>query len=520
MMRIEKIAKSKFLGITIILLQQLIAFLILVYNRENLSLLFSEKVALVMTIIDTGFIWLAAILRQKQDGIFKKIISIVFLTIWQYLVSVLSRETPLFFSSGLQIILLYCYTVEITDLILYGQKQFKDKLDKSLLMIIFVSIISLLVNRTLFNFLFLVVFTILHLYPLLVIVLYYRYFRQQISVVRRSLILFSLLLLAILGSEFYGEMLDVNQAFNNLGWYLFPLIMSTIYYFKVIHDKFSLVTRRWLGNYKTRIEPFFILLIICWVILIKGLVKDFLLFFIVVDASTFFCLVVISCIFCYLENFKQNFDYENRRLNYFMKSEENMRVEFSNYLHDDVLQNVIAIKNLLSLENSDITHGFIVNGLNDLVSGIRDEIDTYHPIVPSNRTMKENIQSLFDDIVKRRKSNKLLYFNCSSSTIIPPPYGDIVYRFIKELINNAIKYGVSKDIHLSLKVQSDIIIIEESNQVVEKVQSINYGRGLKSFQETLVAFDGDMELQIDNKQYNIRILLPIDWKLCYEDFIN
>ena len=59
--------------------------------------------------------------------------------------------------------------------------------------------------------------------------------------------------------------------------------MSTIYYFKVIHDKFSLVTRRWLGNYKTRIELFFILLIICWVILIKGLVKDFLLFFIVVD---------------------------------------------------------------------------------------------------------------------------------------------------------------------------------------------------------------------------------------------
>ena len=104
MIGIEKIAKSKFLGITIILLQQLIAFLILVYNRENLSLLFSEKVALVMTLIDTGFIWLAAILRQKQDGIFKKIISIVFLTIWQYLVSVLSRGTPLFFSSGLQII--------------------------------------------------------------------------------------------------------------------------------------------------------------------------------------------------------------------------------------------------------------------------------------------------------------------------------------------------------------------------------------------------------------------------------
>ena len=71
-----------------------------------------------------------------------------------------------------------------------------------------------------------------------------------------------------------------------------------------------------------------------------------------------------------------------------------MRVEFSNYLHDDVLQNVIAIKNLLSLENSDITHGFIVNGLNDLVSGIRDEIDTYHLIVPSNRTMKKTY-SLF-----------------------------------------------------------------------------------------------------------------------------
>ena len=364
MIRIEKITKSKFFEIAIILLQQLITLLILFYNQENLSLLFSEKVALVMILIDTAFIWLAAILRQKQDDLFKRIISIISLTIWQYLVSVLSKETPLFFSSGLQIILLYCYTVEITNLILYGQKQFKDKLDKCLLIIIFVSIISLLVNRILFNFLFLIIFTILHLYPLLVIVLYYRYFRQQISVVKRSLILFSLLLLVILSSEFYGEMLDVNQAFNNLGWYLFPLIMSTIYYFKVIRDKFSLVTQRWLGNYKIRIELLFVLLIVCWVVLIKVLVKYFLLFFIVVDASTLFCLVVISCIFYYLENSKQNFDYKNRRLNYFMKSEENMRVEFSNYLHDDVLQNIIAIKNLLSLENSDITRGFIVNELN------------------------------------------------------------------------------------------------------------------------------------------------------------
>ncbi|HER4254388.1 TPA: hypothetical protein VKK46_001651, partial [Streptococcus pyogenes] len=381
MIRIKNITKSKFFGTAIILLQQLIALLILVYNRENLSLLFSEKVALVMTLIDTAFIWLATILRQKQGDIFKRIISIISLTIWQYLVSVLTRGTPLFLSSGLQIILLYCYTVEITNLILYGHKQFKDKLDKGLLIIIFVSITSLFVNRILFNFLFLMVFTILHLYPLLVIVLYYRSFRQQISVVRRSLILFSLLLLVILGSELYGEMLDVNQAFNNLGWYLFPLIMSVIYYFKTIHDKLSFVTQRWLGDYKARIELLFLLLILCWIVLMKVLVKDFLLFFIVVDASTLFCLVVISCIFYYLENSKQNFDYENRRLNYFMKSEENMRVEFSNYLHDDVLQNIIAIKNLFSLENSNITHGFIVNELNDLVSGIRDEMDTYHPIV-------------------------------------------------------------------------------------------------------------------------------------------
>ncbi|HEQ1477737.1 TPA: hypothetical protein VD567_001734, partial [Streptococcus pyogenes] len=288
MIRIKNITKSKFFGTAIILLQQLIALLILVYNRENLSLLFSEKVALVMTLIDTAFIWLATILRQKQGDIFKRIISIISLTIWQYLVSVLTRGTPLFLSSGLQIILLYCYTVEITNLILYGHKQFKDKLDKGLLIIIFVSITSLFVNSILFNFLFLMVFTILHLYPLLVIVLYYRSFRQQISVVRRSLILFSLLLLVILGSELYGEMLDVNQAFNNLGWYLFPLIMSVIYYFKTIHDKLSFVTQRWLGDYKARIELLFLLLILCWIVLMKVLVKDFLLFFIVVDASTLF----------------------------------------------------------------------------------------------------------------------------------------------------------------------------------------------------------------------------------------
>ena len=88
-----------------------------------------------MTLIDTGFIWLAAILRQNKMGFLKNYFY-RFLNNLAILGICAIKGNSSLFSSGLQIILLYCYTVEITDLILYGQKQFKDKLDKGLLMII------------------------------------------------------------------------------------------------------------------------------------------------------------------------------------------------------------------------------------------------------------------------------------------------------------------------------------------------------------------------------------------------
>lgn len=518
----EKLIKNgskKYLWVFAILFQQLITLLLLYYDEKIDGLVFSEKFAIITILVDGIFIWLASILRQEKDNVFKKIILIISLTVWQYYFTMSNHEILNIIGILFQPLLMYGYTVEIVNLILYNQKQFKRKFDFGLIIAIFITIFCYVLNRSMFNLLYLILFIFLHFYPLLLLIIYHSHFKQVISPVKRSCRYFSILLLLILFSEFYGDIHSINPAYNNLGWYLFPAILGVIYYFRTIHDKFKLELKRFLGTYQLKVELAVLGFLFGWIALTYFFIKDFLLFFVITSINVLFILMALSFLNYHMAKMNERIMLlDGQRLSRFMKTEESVRQDFSNYLHDDILQNIIAVKNLLSLENQKMASQYVVEELNDLVVSIRNEIDSYHPILLPEKSLKENYQILLNELLRKRKSHQKISFNCSDSFSLLPPYDVMVYRFLKELTNNAIKYATSDHIDLSLDIQSDVIVIKEWNQ--SDVESVIYGRGLKSIEETLSVFGGRISTQINDNIFVAKILLPIDWKLCYENFID
>jgi two-component system secretion system sensor histidine kinase SalK len=493
--------------------------LLLFYDEKIDGLIFSEKFAIITILLDGIFVWLASVLRQDKDSIFKKIIFIISLTIWQYYFTISNHDVFNIVGILFQPLLMYGYTVEIINLILYNQKDFKRKFDTVLISSILVTILCYFINPSLFNLLYFFIFVLLHFYPLLLLVVYRSHFKQVISPVKKSCLYFAILLLFILSTEFYGDVHGVSPIYTNLGWYLFPAILGVIYYFRTIHDKFRLELKRFLGTYQLKVELAVLGFLFGWTALTYFFIKDFLLFFVITSINVLFILMALSFFNYHIAKMNERIMLlDGQRLSRFMKTEESVRQDFSNYLHDDILQNIIAVKNLLSLENQKMASQYVVEELNDLVVSIRNEIDSYHPILLPEKSLKENYQILLNELLRKRKSHQKISFNCSDSFSLLPPYDVMVYRFLKELTNNAIKYATSDRIDLSLDIQSDVIVIKEWNQ--SDVESVIYGRGLKSIEETLSVFGGRISTQINDNIFVAKILLPVDWKLCYENFID
>ena len=145
-----KNGSKKYLWVFAILFQQLITLLLLYYDEKIDGLVFSEKFAIVTILVDGIFIWLASVLRQEKDSIFTKIIFIVSLTVWQYYFTMSNHEFLNTIGILFQPLLLYGYTVEIVNFILYNQKHFKTKFDFGLIIVILITTLCYFISQQTF----------------------------------------------------------------------------------------------------------------------------------------------------------------------------------------------------------------------------------------------------------------------------------------------------------------------------------------------------------------------------------
>lgn len=508
------------------LLQQLLVVVFLWRSKGDIGLTLSGGLAFTTIVVNNIFAWLAAILIKNNDTLLKKIIAIMSVTNVQYLLFLSAISGLNMLSLMLQPILLYAYTIEISNLLLYNQIAFKNVLDKTFLIIVLAVTVPLFINQRLFNILYLVTFILLHFYPCILLLVYSSNFKNILHPLKHNCQLFAVILILNLILSVFGELFVTGSEFYNFGWYFMIFIFNIISYFRIVHSRLALFFKRVFGGYHVNwlIIPSVIFLV--WLLLLSGRISNLNIFLTVVNVS----ILVILCLLSYFYfQVKRHILVEDKvgikgverlLLSNTIKSEESIKNEIATYLHDDILQTIIALKNLVLLKQTEEIKNILVEELNSLIFNLRDRMDKYYPILSSDNTLKENYQRLIDERMRLRGiPSKLVTFDCSDDIYILPPYNTIVYRLLKEIINNALKYTKGYEIVISLRVYDDIITIHSRNLSANDGKVIK-GRGLNTIAETVELLNGTVECENSKGEYRIYIMLPVDRKICYENFID
>ena len=179
----------------------------------------------------------------------------------------------------------------------------------------------------------------------------------------------------------------------------------------------------------------------------------------------------------------------------------------------------MAIKNFNAYSQNEMFGNQINFVTEELVQRIRERMDYYQPMSEVDEPLSKKYQSLIERIEQRYKKENSVVVDFPSKFSLMSPYDKIVYRFVEELITNAVKYSQEGEISLKIELKQDVIsIVSENNSISTKEHSLGYG--LKNMENKLSVLGGKMNTLDKNGVFRIVIELPIDKELCYENFVD
>lgn len=205
-----------------------------------------------------------------------------------------------------------------------------------------------------------------------------------------------------------------------------------------------------------------------------------------------------------------------------LKHEEALRKEFTNYLHDDILQDLLSMKNLVRKAGQFDIQQLLEETLRKLTSSIRSQMQAYHPKLLKNLTFKENLQSVLDSITN--DSGSLITLNCKDDVFLVEPYTMLICRFARELAVNALKHSHATRIDVRLQQENDMIILQVSDNGAgfsppPDDHSIHHG--LASIQEQVSFLNGKMTIKENpGGGTNISIFIPMKGEESYASFVG
>ena len=197
---------------------------------------------------------------------------------------------------------------------------------------------------------------------------------------------------------------------------------------------------------------------------------------------------------------------------------EDTEQQFSEFLHNEILQNVMAIKNFNKYSSNQVFGEQINLVTEELVQRIRERMDYYQPMVETDEQLDIQYQGLINRIVKRYHVENEVVTQFPVHFRLLSPYDKIAYRLVEELATNAVKYASGGRISLKIDVHDDTIFIISENDCLQTEKSLGYG--LKNMSNKISVLGGQMQIFENNKRFRVEITLPIDKELCYENFVN
>ena len=356
--------------------------------------------------------------------------------------------------------------------------------------------------------------------------------RKRVSFVLRSEkrpILFSLLITAAAFGIYYVMTRNIENHIGNFGVYIVVLIFSLSIHGIILKEKnsvplsavFSLKQRLLLGAVSISV--------LCMVCLAFN--SSFTLFLLLLNlllALIFFCNILLG------ENLKHKKNIAADPGRYALaldrlKQEENLKAEFANFLHDEVLQDLLSVKNMTPKSYRPEIKDIMIETLDNLNVRIRNQMQDYHPVILKTLTLKENLKSLIESISAAFPQRSLkVSFDCPDTLFIAEPYDLLVYRLIKELLTNIYKHSDGTHAWITVSSKKDTVNLSVCDNGSENPLNENsetnrsiWHKGIFSIKEQISDLNGTMSIS-DNIPHGVRIDISFLMKgdVSYQYFVS
>lgn len=368
----------------------------------------------------------------------------------------------------------------------------------------------------------------------------------------RKSILFSVVITVAAFLVYYFATAQIPNHISNFGIYL-PVLLFCISIHGIVHKGRQ---RFPLSVLFSPPQTMFILGVSVLIIVLTSLCKGNTLYELCITINILFALIdLCSIILEYnLKNGKNSLIRQSRYSAVLqqLQKEEQLKADFANFLHDDILQDILSVKNMLPKAHRPEVQDILVETLDHLNTTIREQMQDYHPVILKNLTIRENYQNLLDAVSQSfPQRNIAVSFDCSDTLFLVEPYNVLVYRLIKELLTNIYKHSDGNHAWLMLSLDNNIIknnvvqnIVTKNNSLQKTITKSNMitlciaddgtantacltstdttkHKGIFSITEQVHSLDGTIAL-CDNTPHGIciQIQIPMKGELSYEYFVS
>lgn len=340
-------------------------------------------------------------------------------------------------------------------------------------------------------------------------------------------ILFSLVTVIILFLAYYFSTIGVSGHLSNFGIYL-PVLLFSMSIHSIIqkeHNSFPLST------IFSRCQRVLILLsgaVICG---LSALASG-------IGLPLFFLMLDTMFIFVYACNIALDFNLKHGKSAIFregkyhstleqLQQEEQLNLEFANFLHDNILQDLLSIKNMMKKAGHPDIQKLITETLDHMNTYIRERMQDYRPAMLPKLTVKENYQSLLEYISQSFPHRNIrITFECPDSLFLATPYDIFVYRLLKELVTNIYKHSEGEKAWIALTQDNGIIVLcirDNGTADADTLSSADLAKhsGLALITERVNNMEGSVKIT-NNFPHGvcIQITLPMKGDVSYQYFIS
>ena len=223
--------------------------------------------------------------------------------------------------------------------------------------------------------------------------------------------------------------------------------------------------------------------------------------------------------------------------NYYVEKHRNLEIEKLNtlriqtFLHDDILQIIIAIRRWIEDNLSGSGKKYIIENMDKLNDLIRHEINSFNPMLNDYSSLYDAYSRLIVDIENMYLDNEMLIeFECDKNIDLPSPYAELIYKCINELLINALKHskGYSTDIVLiNLEDKIDLTIKNYGDYLEDEEKIAEGNIGLNILRLNLREYGGKFDFDFSNNQNELdesfvefKIEVPVERSVVNENLIN